>query len=132
MAISDPPKARIKNRFIAYKLIIGWQVYGYRIKYKQIRSLGYPVLSCHNGAAAVISPCNKPIGPFFVDSWNQNTFTMDDKNKRGGSDRKRIDISEDYEVRDWSEKFNVSKEKLKEAVEAVGTYADEVEKYLKK
>lgn len=57
---------------------------------------------------------------------------MDDKNKRGGSDRKRIDISEDYEVRDWSEKFNVSKERLKEAVEAVGTYADEVEKYLKK
>jgi len=57
---------------------------------------------------------------------------MDDKNKSGGSDRKRIDISEDYEVRDWSEKFNVSKERLKEAVEAVGTYADEVEKYLKK
>ncbi len=57
---------------------------------------------------------------------------MDDKNNRGGSDRKRIDINEDYELRDWSDKFNVSKEKLKEAVEAVGTYADDVEKYLKK
>ena len=57
---------------------------------------------------------------------------MDDKNNRGGSVRKRIDINEDYELKDWSEKFNVSKEKLKEAVEAVGTYADDVEKYLKK
>jgi polynucleotide 5'-kinase involved in rRNA processing len=57
---------------------------------------------------------------------------MDDKNKRGGSDRKRIDVNTDYELRDWSEKFNVSREELKKAVEAVGTYADDVEEYLKK
>lgn len=57
---------------------------------------------------------------------------MDDKNKRGGADRKRIDINEEYELRDWSDKFKVSREKLKEAVDAVGTYADDVEKYLKK
>lgn len=57
---------------------------------------------------------------------------MDDKNQRGGQDRKRIDVNEDYELRDWSEKFNVSREKLKEAVQAVGTYADDVENYLQK
>jgi len=35
-------------------------------------------------------------------------------------------------LRDWSDKFGVSKEKLKQAVDAVGTYADDVESYLKK
>ena len=28
---------------------------------------------------------------------------MDDKTKRGGQDRTRIDISEDYELSDWAE-----------------------------
>ena len=55
----------------------------------------------------------------------------DDKTKRGGQDRTRIDINEDYELRDWSEKFGVSKERLKEAVQAVGDRAADVEHYLK-
>jgi len=57
---------------------------------------------------------------------------MDNKSNVGGQDRKRIDVNQDYELRDWSDKFGVSKEKLKEAVDAVGTYADDVEGYLKK
>jgi len=55
----------------------------------------------------------------------------DDKTKRGGQDRTRIDINEDYELRDWSEKFGVSKDRLKEAVQAVGDKAADVQKYLK-
>ena len=55
----------------------------------------------------------------------------DDKTKRGGQDRTRIDISEDYELRDWSEKFGVSKERLREAVQAVGDKAADVQNYLK-
>ncbi len=55
----------------------------------------------------------------------------DDKSKTGGSDRKRINVNEDYELRDWSKKFGVTPEKLKEAVQAVGTSADAVEKHLK-
>lgn len=75
----------------------------------------------------------KPFLKILVELSNQNTrIIMDDKNKRGGSDRKRIDVNTDYELRDWSEKFNVSREELKKAVEAVGTYADDVEDYLKK
>lgn len=56
----------------------------------------------------------------------------DDKRKPGGSDRTRINIHEDYELRDWSKKFNVTPEKLKAAVAAVGTSAKDVEAHLKK
>jgi hypothetical protein len=56
---------------------------------------------------------------------------MDDKTKRGGQDRKRVDVNEDYELRDWSEKFGVSQERLKEAVRTVGDKAADVEKHLR-
>ncbi|MBE5321530.1 DUF3606 domain-containing protein [Pedobacter sp. MR2016-19] len=57
---------------------------------------------------------------------------MDDKQKKGGADRSRININEAYELDYWSNKFGVSKDKLKAAVETVGTSADAVEDYLKK
>jgi hypothetical protein len=55
----------------------------------------------------------------------------DDKSKSGGQDRQRINVGQDYELRDWSEKFGVTPERLKQAVDAVGTQADDVEQYLK-
>lgn len=57
---------------------------------------------------------------------------MDDKNKRGPQDSKRVNVNEDYEVQYWTEKFGCSKEQLKKAVEAVGVMAERVEEYLKK
>ena len=36
----------------------------------------------------------------------------DDKRNPGRPDRDRIDVNEDYELRDWSKKFGVSKEEL--------------------
>jgi hypothetical protein len=54
----------------------------------------------------------------------------DDLSKRGGQDRKRIDVSQEHELRSWSEKFSVSREQLKEAVQAVGDSADDVQRYL--
>lgn len=62
---------------------------------------------------------------------HQETTMADDKTLTGGADRKRINVNEDYELRDWSKKFNVTPEKLKEAVRAVGTSADAVEKHLR-
>ena len=56
----------------------------------------------------------------------------DDLQSRGGSDRQRIDVNQDYELRDWSKKFGVTKDRLKEAVQAVGDRADRVEEFLKK
>ncbi|MFN7042550.1 MAG: DUF3606 domain-containing protein [Acidovorax temperans] len=55
----------------------------------------------------------------------------DDKSQTGGQDRKRINLSEDYEVRDWGKKLHVTPEKLKAAVRAVGNEGTAVEAHLK-
>ena len=56
----------------------------------------------------------------------------DDKSKTGRSDRDRINVNEDYELRDWSQKLGVSPERLKEAVKKVGPMADDVKKELRR
>ena len=56
----------------------------------------------------------------------------DDKTERGGADRKRIDVSQDYECRQWAEKFGVSPDALKRAVQKVGPMADDVARELGK
>jgi hypothetical protein len=56
----------------------------------------------------------------------------DNPGNRGGQDRERINIHQDHELRDWSKKFGVLKEQLKEAVHAVGDRADKVRQYLKR
>ena len=55
----------------------------------------------------------------------------DNTDKTGGQDRKRINVNQDYELQDWSKKFGVTKDRLKEAVQAVGDNAEKVERYLK-
>ena len=42
----------------------------------------------------------------------------------------RIDVSDYYELRDWSEKFSVSEERLKEAVRGGGRLVANVERHL--
>jgi hypothetical protein len=56
----------------------------------------------------------------------------DDKNITGKQDRDRINLSEEYEVRDWAAKFGVSTDELKRAVKAAGNIAKDVEAFLKK
>jgi len=56
---------------------------------------------------------------------------MDDKKKPGGQDRSRINVNEDYELRDWSKKFGVTPDELKAAVKVAGANASAVENYLK-
>ena len=56
----------------------------------------------------------------------------DDKSKTGGQDRGRINVHEDYELRDWSKKFGVTPDELKKAVQKVGTSAEAVRKHLGK
>lgn len=55
----------------------------------------------------------------------------DDTSKAGNPDRQRINLSEDYEVRDWSKKFGVSEDQLRAAVGKVGSMASDVERELK-
>jgi len=55
----------------------------------------------------------------------------DNKTKRAPQDAKLISMSEDYEVRYWTEKFGVSTQELAEAVKAAGHSAKAVEDHLK-
>jgi len=55
----------------------------------------------------------------------------DDKTNRGPQDRTRIAMGEDYEVDYWTGKFGVTRERLQQAVDAVGTSAEAVERHLK-
>jgi len=57
---------------------------------------------------------------------------MDDKSTTGNPDRQRISTSEEYELRDWAQKFGVTPEELKAAVARVGTEAENVKRYLGK
>ncbi len=54
----------------------------------------------------------------------------DDPDKRGPADRKRIDVSQDHELRYWSEELGVTADKLREAVQRVGPMVDDVRRAL--
>jgi methyl-accepting chemotaxis protein len=54
----------------------------------------------------------------------------DDKTKTGGQDRQRINVHEDYELRDWAKSLNTTLERIREAVQAVGDRAEKVRDYL--
>jgi hypothetical protein len=56
----------------------------------------------------------------------------DDKGKTGQSDRDRINVNEDYELKRCSQKFGVSQAELKKAVAKVGPMAADVKKHLGK
>jgi hypothetical protein len=55
---------------------------------------------------------------------------VDDKTKRRPQDSSRVSLSEDWEVDYWTDRFGVSRERLREAVQAVGNGAEAVGRYL--
>lgn len=54
----------------------------------------------------------------------------DDKTDRGPQDRSRINLSEDYEVRYWTNALGVSEARLRELVDRVGSSANAVREAL--
>jgi hypothetical protein len=54
----------------------------------------------------------------------------DDTSKSQGQDRQRINVNQEYELRDWAKSLNTTPERVKEAVQAVGDRADKVREYL--
>jgi methyl-accepting chemotaxis protein len=52
---------------------------------------------------------------------------VDDRSNRGPQDRSRISLTEDDEVGQWTQHFGASKDRLAEAVGAVGPSAAKVE-----
>ena len=56
----------------------------------------------------------------------------DDKTKTGKSDRDRINVDEDYELREWAKKFDVTPERLRQAVKTSGPMVKDIEALLGK
>ena len=56
----------------------------------------------------------------------------DDLTKREPQDKFKINIHEEYELNWWSHRFDVSKQKIKDAVAAVGVQTKDVAKHLGK
>jgi hypothetical protein len=54
----------------------------------------------------------------------------DDTSQSSGQDRQRINVNQEYELRDWAKSLNTTPERVKEAVQAVGDRADKVREYL--
>jgi hypothetical protein len=51
----------------------------------------------------------------------------DDPTKKGGPDRDRVNIHEEHEMRYWTERLGVSRDKLQDAVKKVGPMVDDIE-----
>ena len=54
----------------------------------------------------------------------------DDTSKRGKEDRDRINVNEEYEVRDWAKSLGVSEEELRSAVAKAGPMVKDVKAHL--
>ncbi len=57
---------------------------------------------------------------------------MDNTTKTSSHDESRINVQKDHELNYWADKFDVTKVKLKAAINAAGTSVNEVEAYLRK
>jgi hypothetical protein len=55
----------------------------------------------------------------------------DDKTNRGAQDRSRINLSEDFEVKYWTEALGVSRERLEDLVRKHGNSAEKIREALK-
>lgn len=55
----------------------------------------------------------------------------DDKATRGASDRRTIDIEDEYDVRYWSEVLGVTPDRLRVVVGKVGPMAQKVRQHLR-
>lgn len=56
----------------------------------------------------------------------------DNKHITHPEDTKRIDIHDPFEVSNWKSALNCTEAELKQAVDQVGTHADDVREYLSK
>jgi hypothetical protein len=56
----------------------------------------------------------------------------DDKSLRAPQDSSRVAMNEDYEIEYWTKRFGVSRDRLQQAVDAVGNSAAAVEQHLKR
>jgi hypothetical protein len=71
-------------------------------------------------------------GPVLANIGKQKEAAMsDDKSKRRPQDSKRINLSEEYEVDYWCERFGCTEAELRYAAQKVGPLVDDVKDELK-
>ena len=66
-----------------------------------------------------------------VSAGHQRSVATDDKTKAHGQDLERINVNQDFELRDWSKELGVTPEELKAVVKKVGDWASVVEAHIK-
>jgi len=76
--------------------------------------------------AAILVPRNAAVAA------GRSRKVADDRTMTGQADRIRINLNEDYEVRYWTEKWNVSRDELAAAVHEAGVMVKDVAKKLGK
>ena len=55
---------------------------------------------------------------------------MDNKTKTAPQDAQRVNITEEYEIKYWTQRFGCTRTQLEDAVKKVGVMVKEVEKEL--
>jgi hypothetical protein len=55
----------------------------------------------------------------------------DDRQKRDTAVNRRIDVSDEHELRNWAQSFRVTPQQIRDAVSKVGTSADRVREHLR-
>ena len=63
---------------------------------------------------------------------NESTENADERSSPGAQDRSRIRLSEQQEIRRWTESLGVSRERLEELIHKHGDSAEKVREILKK
>jgi hypothetical protein len=53
----------------------------------------------------------------------------DDRSQRGGQDRARVNMSQEYEARYWADKWGVTTDELRSAVDKVGPMVSDLERH---
>jgi Protein of unknown function (DUF3606) len=62
---------------------------------------------------------------------HEETHMPDDRQNRGAPDNRRIDVSDEHELRNWAQSLRVTPEQIRDAVSKVGTSAQKVREHLR-
>jgi uncharacterized protein DUF3606 len=73
---------------------------------------------------------SRATGHFFGTSLAASPVSTGDKSKLGKPDRDRINVDEDYEVRDWAKSLGVTEDQLRSAVAKAGPMVKDVKAHL--
>lgn len=99
---------------------------GKNIFYVSISSAGLWARECEGSPRVAVCPLRPSLASTGLE------IVMATHKTKLAADRRRIDVHEAYELGYWSRKFGVTREELANAVQRVGTRADDVARELRR